>query len=163
MNLWVALLLISGTVTLLRDDVNLVPAGEWRYEQFTVGNALPAEVDCSFKVEEPGRARVELVTREALQERLKGREHESIATSTSGTLHQEIGVPGDFALVIVNLDKKRAARVAMRVTLDTSGKSLVKARYLSPERRLVVIVSSCVGFLLIVGFSARQLLAAMKV
>lgn len=163
MMLWAALLMISASVTVLRDDVNPVPAGEWRYEQFTVGDKLPAEVDCVFKVEEPGRARVELVTREALQGWLKGREHESIAASTSGTLHQEIGVPGDFALAIVNLDKGRAVRVAMRVTLDTSGKSLVKARYLSPERRLVVILSSCVGFLLIVGFSARQLLAAKKV
>ncbi len=162
MNLWAVLLLV-GSVTVLRDDVNSVPAGEWRYQQFTVGSQLPAEVDCNFKAEEPGRARVELVTHDALQQLLKGREHDSIATSTSGMLHQEIGLPGTFALVIVNLDRKRAVRVAMRVTLDTSGKSLVKARYLSPERRQVVIVTSCVGFLLIVGLSARQLLAAMKV
>ena len=160
--LWAALLVLSASVTLLRDDVNVVPAGEWRYEKFTITDKLPTDVDCTFKVDDPGRARVELVSADNLQALLKGREHESIATSTSGTLHQEIGVPGEFAVVIVNLDEKRAARVAMRITLDTSGKSMIKARYLSPERRLVVILFSCIGFLLIVGWSARQLLIGMS-
>ncbi len=162
MNAWLALIVLSAGVTVLRDDVNVIPAGEWRYEQFAITSKVPADVDCTFRVKDNGHARVELVTSENLQALLNGREHESIVTSTSGTLHQQIGVPGDFAIVIVNLEKKRAARVAMKVTLDTSGISMVKARYLTPQRRFVVIVSSCIGFLLIVGISARQLLVAMK-
>ena len=159
---FVALLWAAGAITVLRDEVDTVPAGQWRYEEFTVGSKLPADLDCSFRVDEPGRARVELMTRDDLTALLKGEAHEAILSSTSGTLHQEIGIPGRFALVIVNLDKKRPAIVAMRVTLDTTGKSLVKATYVSPQRRLIVILSSFVGFLLIVTLSARKLLLAMK-
>ena len=98
-------------------------AGEWRYQQFSVGPQLPVEVDCTFQVAQPGRVRVELMTHDNLQALLKGRAYESIATSASGTLHQEIGVPGDFALVIVNPDRSQPAHVALRLTLDTSGQS----------------------------------------
>ena len=161
MTFWALLVLATG-VTVLRDDVNTVPAGEWRYQQFSVGPQLPADVDCTFQVAQPGRARVELMTRDNLQALLKGRAYESIATSTSGNLHQEIGVPGDFALVIVNSDKSQSARVAMRITLDTSGRSLIKARFVSPERKLTIILSSFAGFLLVVTLSARKLLLAMK-
>lgn len=158
----VALLLTAGAVTVLRDGVDTVPAGQWRYEEFAVGQKLPADVDCSFEVQQPGRARVELVTKESLRALLKGEEYEAILSSTSGRLHQEIGIPGNFALVVVNLDKSRPAQITMRVTLDTTGQSLVKAKYVSPQRRLVVILSSFVGFLLIVTLSARKLLLAMK-
>ena len=155
-----ALLWAAGSITVLRDEVDVVPAGQWRYEEFSVGDKLPVEVDCNFKVDQPGRARVELMTRENLRALLKGQEHEAILSSAS--LHQEIGVPGNFALVIVNPDKALAARVAMRVTLDSTGRSLVKAKYVSPKRKMVVILSSFVGFLLIVTLSARKLLLAMK-
>jgi hypothetical protein len=161
MTVW-ALLVLATAATVLRDDVNTVPPGEWRYQQFSVGPKLPADVDCTFQVAAPGRARVELMTRDNLQALLKGRSYESIATATSGTLHQEIGVPGDFALVIVNPDQSQSARVAMRITLDTSGQSLIKARFVSPERKLAIILSSFAGFLLIVSVSARKLLLAMK-
>ena len=157
-----ALLVVAAGVTVLRDDVNTVPPGEWRYQQFSVGPKLPADVDCTFQVAPPGHARVELMTRENLQALLKGRSYESIATSASGTLHQEIGIPGEFALVIVNPDQTQLARVALRVTLDTTGQSLIKAHYVPPQRKLIIILSSFVGFLLIVSISARKLLLAMK-
>ena len=35
-----ALLVLVAGVTVLRDDVNTVPPGEWRYQQFTVGPQL---------------------------------------------------------------------------------------------------------------------------
>ncbi len=160
--IWALLFLLAADVTVLRDGVVTVPAGQWRYEAFTVGKRLPADVDCIFRAEAPAKARVELLTRENLQLRMKGEDYENIAASTSGALHQEIGVPGDFAIVVVNQDQNHPARVAIRLSLDTSGRSLVKVRYLSPERKLAVILASFVGFLLIVTLSARRLLIAMK-
>jgi len=162
MTAYLALLLLVSGITVLRDDVNTIPAGEWRYAEFTIGPKLPVDLECNFRVDEPSRARVELVSSDNLRAFLKGEEHEAIATSTSGAFHQEIGVPGRFALVIRNLEESRSARVAMRVTLDTTGQSLVKAKYLSPQRKLLVILSSFVGFLLIVTVSARKLLLAMR-
>lgn len=158
----VALFWAAGSIITIRDEVDVIPAGQWRYQEFTVGTKLPAEVDCEFKVSPPARARVELMTRESLKALLKGEEHEPILSSTSGSLHQEIGIPGNFALVIVNSDKALEARVAIKATLDTSGQSLMKAKYVSPQKRMVVILSSFVGFLLIITLSARKLLIAMK-
>ncbi len=157
-----AFLLAVGGIAVLRDSVDVIPANAWRYQEFKVGTKLPADLDCTFKVDPPARARVELMTRDNLRAFLRGEDHEPILSSTSGTLHQEIGIPGDFALVIVNPDKAVAARVTMKVTLDTTGQSLVKERYVSPQKRLVVILSSFVGFLLIITISARKLLIAMK-
>lgn len=102
------------------------------------------------------------MTREDLRSLLHHEEHEAIASSTSGTLHQEIGIPGTFALVVINTDKTRAARIDLKVTLDTTGQSLIKAKYLSPERRLTVILSSFLGFLLLVTVCTRKLLITMK-
>ncbi len=162
MNAAFALLFLLGSVTTLRDGVEAIPAGEWRYELFTVGPTLPADLDCVFRVDLPGQARVELVTRENLRALLHHEEYEAIASSISGTLHQEIGVPGTFALVIVNTNKTRAARIDLKVTLDTTGRSLIKAKYLSPERRMTVILASFFGFLLLITVSTRKLLIAMR-
>ncbi|MDQ6677755.1 MAG: hypothetical protein M3Z09_10720 [Acidobacteriota bacterium] len=156
------LFLLVADVTILRDGVITVPPGQWRYDEFSVGERLPADVDCTFRVEAPAKARVELVTKENLRLLMKGEDYENIAASASGALHQEIGVPGGFAIVVVNQDENHPAHVAMRLSLDTSGRSLVKVRYLSPERKLIVILASFVGFLLIVTLSARTLLVAMK-
>ena len=158
----IALLLMAVGVTVLRDEVDTIPAGQFRYQEFPVGPTLPADLHCEFRVSDGVEVKVELMTRDDLQLLLKGREYEAIAVSTSGTLHQEIGISGQFALVLRDLDHSRPAQVSTRVTLDTTGQSLVKARSLSPARKLTVILSSFTGFLLIVTFSARKLLLAMK-
>jgi hypothetical protein len=52
--------------------------------------------------------------------------------------------------------------VRLLVSEDFSGPPVVTARYLSPGRRLTVIVVSFAFFFAIVSFSARKLLRAMK-
>lgn len=147
---------------LLRDDTNTIPPQRWRYERFVTKDQLPVDVDCAFKVEHGPNVRVELMTEDNLEALRNGRPYEVILASTGGGLHQEIGVPGTFAIVIKNDDKFVASEVRLRLSLDFSPKSLLVTGMLSPQRKLTVYVLSLVGFLLIVTLSARQLILAMR-
>lgn len=157
-----ALLLLAAEAVVLRDDVNVVPPGEWRYDEFVVKEQVPATVACAFHQEGQARARVELVSRQQLDSLLKGQAHDVIVESRESGFSQQIRQPGSYALVLVNEDKTRPARVALKLTLDFSAYRRPSARYLSPERRLTVILLSFVGFLAIVTLSARKLLRAMR-
>ena len=156
-------LLLLGSVVLRNDTSTIPPHHRWRYDRFvTNAKQLPVDVDCTFRVLEGGHVKVELMTEENLQALRDGRKYEAIQVSYDGSLHQEIGLPGTFAIVVWNDDESRPAEVALRLALDFSGKSLNPPRTLSPERKLTVILLSFIGFILIVTLSARQLLNAMK-
>ncbi len=156
----------GGEPAVLRDDVNVVPAGQWRYDLFVLKDQLPANVACVYTVAKPGRASLELLTKESLEALVRGEAYEPITTSRSGELQQEIGVPGQYAVVIRNLDKDREARVALRLTLDfpglPPGRPIVHPRYLSQTRRLAVILISFFGFLTVITLCARKVLLAMR-
>jgi hypothetical protein len=156
-----AFFLLASSVV-LRDDTNSVAPQRWRYERFITRDQLPVDVDCSFRVVQGPPVRVELVTEENLEALRRGLPHEFIATSTAGSLRQEIGVPGTFAVVIINEDKSRAANVAMRLSLDFSTRALVVTGELSPDKKLIVVILSFGGFLGIVSLSARKLIRSMR-
>jgi hypothetical protein len=157
----IALFLLASSVV-LRDDVNTVAPGRWRYERFVTKEQLPVDVDCAFKVVKGPPVRVELMTIDNLEALRRGEPHEFIVASTSGDLHQEIGVPGTFALVVINDDKEHSADVSLRLSMDFSAKSLKVTGELSPEKKLVIALLSFTGFLAIVSFSARKLILAMR-
>jgi hypothetical protein len=158
----IPVLFILASSVVLRDDVNAVPPDRWRYERFVTKEQLPVGVDCVFKVVKGPPVRVELMTADNLEALRRGEQHEFIAASESGDLHQEIGVPGTFAIVVINSDKEHAADVSLRLSLDFSAKSLKVTGELSPQKKLVVALLSFTGFLAIVSFSARKLIRAMR-
>lgn len=156
-------LLLLGSVVLRNDTSTIPPHHRWRYDRFvTTARQLPVDVDCTFRVLAGEHVRVELMTEENLSALREGRKYETIQVSSDGSLHQEIGLPGTFAIVVWNDDDSRPAEVALRLALDFSGKSLNPPRTLSAERKLTVILVSFIGFILIVTLSARQLLNAMR-
>jgi hypothetical protein len=158
-----ALLLLASSVV-LREDVSTVPPHRWRYDRFlTTDKELPVDVVCDFRLLKGGKVRVELVTDENLNRLKKGDAYEVIQASSRGGLHQEIGLPGTFAIVVWNEDETRTAEVALRLALDFSGKGANPARGLSPRRQLTVILLSFAGFLAILIVSAQRLLKAMGV
>jgi hypothetical protein len=156
-------LLLLGSAVVLRDDISSIPPHHrWRYDRFqTTEKQLPVDVDCAFRVEKGSHVRVELLTEENLNALRRGERYDAIQSSKKAPIHQEIGVPGTFAIVVWNDDEERTAEVALKLSLDFSGKSLNEARTLSPRRQLTVILLSFVGFLAILTVSARQLLRAM--
>jgi len=156
-------LLILGPVVLRNDTATIPPHHRWRYDRFEItAKHLPVDVDCEVRVLKGDKVRVELLTQENLDGLRQGRRYEAIRQSTDGELHQEIGVAGTYALVVWNEDEVRPAQVALRLALDFSGKRLNPPRTLSQERKLTVIFLSVIGFLSVLGLSARQLLRAMK-
>jgi hypothetical protein len=156
-----ALLLLSAVV--LRDDVSRIPPNhKGRYDRFEVTEKhLPVDVDCRFHVQKGDHVHLELMTEESLEALRAGKEHEVIQTSRNGELHQEIGVPGTFAIVLWNDDETLPAEVALKLSLDFSGKNLNMTRTLTPQRQLTVILLSFFGFLSILTVSTRQLLKGM--
>jgi hypothetical protein len=156
-----ALFLLVGPVV-LRNDTSLIPPHHrWRYDRFVTGRQLPVDVDCTFRVQKGAHVHVELMTDDNLEALRQGRKYDIIQTSSNGAIHQKIGLPGTFAIVIWNDDDLRPAEVALRLALDFPGKSITPAQTLSPQRKLTVILLSFVGFLSILIVSSRQLLKAM--
>jgi hypothetical protein len=155
-------LLLMGAVV-LRDDISRIPPHhKWRYDRFEItGKNLPVDVDCTFRVEKGDKVHVELMTGENLEALRAGGKYEVIQGSSSGELHQEIGLPGTFAIVLWNDGETLPAEVAVRLSLDFSGKSLNLPHTLPIRRQAAVILTSFFGFLTILAVSARQLLRAM--
>lgn len=154
------LLLLAAEPAVLRDEVSIVPAGQWRYDSFVLKDQVPATVDCFYVVTEPAHIHVELMTSENLHSMLRGGEYDAIAEAHKGRLTHEINYPGEFAVVVSNQDKTHEARVGIHLTLDFSRHNFAKS--LSPERKLTVILLSFFGFVAIVTLSARPLLLAMR-
>ncbi len=152
-------------LVVLRDEAITVPPGEWRYDEFVLKQQLPATVNAYYRVDQGSEVHAELVTRESLQAMSARRPHQTInvtATAREGELHQEIGIAGTYALVIVNHNQTQPATVAFKLNLDFSGKPVSDVRYLSPERKRNVILLSFFGFVTLVTLSARKLLLAMR-
>ena len=154
-------LLASGPQTLL-DEVFPVPAAEWRYVPVALKQP-PVTVECEFRmISGTGAVRVALVNREGLNELRQG-EREAMgagAFQRQGRFSRMIVVPDEYAIAIENRGPGPAA-VRLRVSLDFSERG-PQALYLSPERRLAVILISATVFLTIVVYSARKLLGAMR-
>jgi hypothetical protein len=151
-----ALLLAAGSRIVLDDTIE-VPRGEWRYVE-VAAKEPQAVVNCQFEVLS-GNAEVRVVwmARKDLEFfRAGAREHILAASSfgSDGKLRNFAPTAGDYAVVVENEPTGRLpAKVKMKVWLE----SAVSPRYASPQRRLAVILISCVVFFGIVSFSAYRL------
>ncbi|HLM98758.1 MAG TPA: hypothetical protein VK335_05730 [Bryobacteraceae bacterium] len=163
MNAAVLLALFAPESQTLTDEVFQIPAKEWRYVDVAVKH-VPVTVDCEFHVtSSTGAVRVELVNAEGLNDWKQGHRDtkDSGAFRGQASFSRMISVPDDYAVVVENSGRSPAT-VRLRVSLDASGRGLPQARYLSPQKRLVVIAISATVFLAIVSYSAKKLLTVMR-
>ena len=164
-HLLILLFLLPATRVELVDEVVAIPPRDWRYVEVLL-KQTPVVVNCSFEVRSPGAGvRVELVTRAEFERLRAGRSHSVVtetAVAASGALHHVVRMPGEYELVADNRANSVPATVHLRASLDFSGRRDVGVRYLSPERRLTVILTSFAVFFGIVTWSARKLLRAIK-
>jgi len=147
---------------LLTDDVYQLPAGEWRWVRFEIGRR-PATADCRFETVGGGEVRAELVSRAELELVRKHKPHDVLAVTDpggAGSFSHYIQESGQYAVIIENTGTHPAA-VHLTIALSFGGAKPL-SRYLSPQRRLTVILVSFAMFFAIVTFSARALLRAMK-
>jgi hypothetical protein len=146
----------------LTDDVYQLPAGEWRWVRFEI-RQRPATLDCRFEVVGGGTARAELVSRADLELIRQHKHHDVLAATErlrAAALTQLIQEPGEYAVVIENGESQPVA-VHLSVGL-TFGSAKPISRYLSPQRRLTVILVSFATFFAIVTYSTRVLLRAIR-
>jgi hypothetical protein len=160
------LYLLAGAQVLLTDENYEIAPWQWRRVEFVV-KQQPVALDCWFQVISGGPGvQVELMTRRDVQLFAQHKPHESVTVTAfqmHGAFRQFITEPGEYALVVLNSqDAPGPATVRLRISEDFSGPPVVTARYLSPGRRLTVIVVSFAFFFAIVSFSARRLLRTMK-
>ncbi len=150
-------LLLSSSSRVVIDDTVEVPAAEWRYVDIAAKEAN-AVVSCEYEAVTP-KAEVRLVwiARKDLDLFRSGERQRLLAASafgSDGALRSVAPAAGDYAIVIENLPSSRSsAKVKLKVWL----RSPVNPQYASPERRLTVILLSCIVFLGMVSFSAYKL------
>jgi hypothetical protein len=159
------LLLLIATRVELVDEVYTIPPAEWRYVQVEL-QQTPVRVLSEFQVLSSGdQVRVALLSQADL-ERLRGDEAHGFLAATPpgnrGSFGYQLAAPGHYAVVVDNRARNTPVRVHLRVALDFSGQEQVGVRYLSPQRRLAVILISFAVFFGIVTWSARKLLRSMR-
>jgi len=150
----------AAAPAVLTDDIYQIPPGEWRWVPFEIRR--PAIAECRFETV-AGEMRAELVSRTDLELIRAHKPHDSLTftdTTRSGAFSRYVHESGEYAVVIENAGS-RPAEVHLTVNLIL-GVSKPAVQYLSPNRRLTVIVVSFVMFFGIATFSARALLRAMK-
>jgi hypothetical protein len=146
----------------LVDEVYNVPAHEWRYLDFTL-KQLPVAIAAEYDVIGGNGSDVRLLLVHLPDARRVRERHLNaplIATppSVHGKLNHHLRVAGDYVVVIDNRSGAAPAPVHLRVNLNFGP----VITYLSPQRRLTVIVVSFIVFFGIVGWSARRLMRAMR-
>jgi len=161
---WILLFAATSRVELV-DETYTIPADNWRYIELEL-KQLPVTVECDYAAASgTGAVRIALMRRHDL-ERLRARQPHGILAATEagarGRLDHHIRAPGEYVLVIDNRDQPRPAEVHLRVSLDFASRRAPGITYVSPQRRLAVILISFGVFFGIVTWSARRLLAAVR-
>lgn len=163
----VALILLAASSQVeLVDDVYQIPAGQWYYVPLGL-RQKPAFVAADFEVKSGARrVRLALMRREDM-ERLREDRPSGVLAATepagSGQLRHQIGVAGDYILLIDNrLSADRPTEAHLRVSLDFSRTPGPAITRLSVPRQITVIAISFAVFFAIAGFSARRLLRGIN-
>jgi hypothetical protein len=159
------LLLPAATRVTAVDEVYTIPPAEWRYVPMEL-KQTPVALSCDFEVAGNGLpVRVALLSQADLERLRADQPHGFLAASppaTRGSFGFGLHHPGTYAVVVDNRALRSPVRVHLRVSLDFSGRAGETIQYLSPQRRLTVILISFAVFFGIVTWSARKLLAAVK-
>jgi hypothetical protein len=148
----------------LVDEVYSIPAADWRYVEFSL-RQLPVSVKGEYEVQSGGAVRMSMMRRHELKRSHEGRSRGVIVATESGSkgrLDFRVRSPGDYVVVVENMDGDQAAALRLRVSLEFGGPNSPSVSYLAPRRKLAVIVISFAVFFGIVTWSARRLLSAIR-
>jgi hypothetical protein len=155
------LLLLAAPRVQLVDDVFRVPAGDWRYVDFSLKQRaalVSAECDTGSGATP---VRIALLRHEDLERLRAGAPHSLIDVTPPGPrnrLNYLLREPGDYALVIDNQARLPAA-VHLAIWLDFAPRAAAPAQ-ITPRRQLGVILISFAVFLAIAGLAGPRLLRA---
>lgn len=159
------LLLASSAATELTNEIQTIPAGDWKYIDVPL-HEKSARIIASYEVlNGSGQVRMALMLHEDLERMNSDLPGTILATPEGrrGFFADPVKRIGDYVIVVDNQDGRQAAQVHLRVALDYSSGRGSEVGRLSPRRQITVVAISCVAFLGIVAFSAQKLRKAMKV
>jgi len=134
-----------------------VPRSDWSFVDVASPEAN-AVMNCEFEIApEIAQIRVAWIARKDLELFRSGARDRILTASVfegGGKLRQLAPAAGDYAVVVENLPGAGSAvKVKMKVWLQPAA----NPRYASPQRRLAVILISCLVFFGTVSFSAFKL------
>ncbi len=155
------LLLLAASGVEIADDVVDVPAAEWRYIELNL-KQLPVTIVCRFDAPSSGDLRMALLRKHDLTRMQQDRPYGVLAVTKPGArggLRFAVPAPGDYVVLLDNRENERhAAKVRLHVSLEFGGARPAGVRYLSPARRLWVIVLSFTFFFAVLAYAGRKLL-----
>ena len=162
MNFLPLLLLAAAGSRVVLDDTIEIARAEWRYVEITAKQARLV-VNCEYEtVSSEGVVRAVWIARKDLDTFRSGRPEKILASTVfaaSGKLRSFAPEAGVYAMAIQSPESARTPlQVKVKVWLDSGA----VPRYASPERRLAVILISCVFFLTVVSVSARKLRQGLR-
>ncbi len=163
-----AFLLLAASVSgdgsraeLANEDFRVQPH-DYRFIDAQISH-WPATLICEATVTRGPEVRVELLTHGELLRFVRGREHNAVLSLDSRkdpSFSQALPDKGEYALVVVD-DGDQPSDVRLRADVQFAREPDV-ARYLTPQRRLTVILMSLTVFLATVSWSAWKLVGAMR-
>jgi len=157
-------LLAASAATELTNEIQTVPAGDWKYIDVPL-HQKPSRITASYEVLSGSpRVRLALMLHEDL-DRMSSDLPGSILVTPEGRhgyFMDPVSRLGDYVVVLSNQDGREAARVRLRVDLESGSGKESDIGQLSARRQFTVVAVSCVAFLGIVAFSAQRLRKAMK-
>lgn len=164
---WAILLLAASargdaSVAELANESFRVQPHDYRYIDAKISH-WPATLICSGNVTNGVGVRVEVLTRDELFNFVRGREHDfvlSLDKRKNPGFSQALPNKGEYAIVLVN-DDDQPDEVRLAASVQFAREPDV-ARYLTPGKRLTVILISMMVFFTTVSWSAWKLVGAMR-
>jgi len=153
----VTMTVLGGEIVFSESYTVEVPRGDWSYVDVVAPEAN-AVVNCEFEVlSDNSEVRLVWIARKDLERFRSGKREAIIEESdftTEGGMREVAPAAGDYAVVVENRPYARStARVQLRVWVQPAA----HPHYASPQRRMSVIVISCIGFIAMISFSAYRL------
>lgn len=123
----------------------------------------PATLDLSFAVKNGSPVRVELVASRDLNRFVRGKTYEfliRLSSRASSQFQQLVPDKGDYDIILINEGSQNSA-INVSAAVQFAREPDV-ARYVSPQRRAIVITVSVAVFLIGLIWSGLALLRAMR-
>ena len=157
---WILLAATAGPLPILDEVITIPPLG--RRHVPIVLRQRPAEVVCSFSVISGGAsARLTLVGPPQSRRRARGPLADT-GYKNSDILRYAVREPGNYGVVLESAPGNTgpvAVRLKVTLVFTEPGEAV---RTLPPERRLLIVAISLLGFVGIVVWAGRKLLRAMR-
>ena len=146
-----------------------IDPGEWRYFEFP-SKERDTRLEVQFEVQAPKDAsgvRVAVMREQEFKLFRENQPHREISSTTfrhDGTLRTRLREAGGYAVVVDNrLEGRRKSRVRLEVALTTGpDPETLPVSYASPQKRLMVVSVSLMGFLIIVALTGQALWRATR-